>query len=350
MAALLLTSPLYAQVKSSKPAPKSASRRTIDAAAALKQLDKNLQDKLQKAVATLVAEAKQLDNLNQDKAPVVFSRPHSAVKDWGADMAIPALLRMTDDFTKGKGKRFRDTYVRWHLMHTVKKLPRNQLNKAAVYLGQLTDAIPGPLRTAYVEEYKRDPESVYGEYTSLVHGPKLRMKIGYPPFEKYVYAPESFEHMNEKQRAEAAPVWKQAQALRKQYKEVYSPKARVFNDRIAKVNVLVREYQGEVVYQLVRTGDPNRLKQVFRAINKHARKKDSITGFDLLSYVYLAGIDGYLDQYDTNVRKQMGNALEKTARAVEKQWVLHGVYKRNFADYAFHMVETLKHGDNFRMQ
>lgn len=331
-----------------KPKPKP-SRRPVSAAGALKQLDKAVLAKLEAGVSKLVAEARELDDVKKPKVEPTFRRPHSAIKDWGADMGLPALLRMCDDFTKGQGRRFRDTYVRWHLMEVVKKLSDEQLAEASPYLSELVEAIPGKLRTKYVDEYKREPPEVYDQYTRLVHGPTLRIKIGYPPFEKYVYAPESFEHMNDAQKAAAAPDWARAQSLRTQFKEAYSPTARAFNDRIAEVNVLVREYQGEVVYLMVRTGNPDRLKQVFRAIDKHARIKDSVTGFDLLAYVYLAAIDGHITKYDVKLRKQLGSSLEKTARSVEKNWVLHGVYKRNFADYAFHMVESLKKGDTFAM-
>ncbi len=347
----IVTIALAACVVCAQPAAKSAVRRrkTVPAKIALQRLDAAVRDRIAKAVDPIVLEAKELDDLKNPKATAVFRRPHPAVKDWQADMAMPALLRMNEDFTKGAGSRFRDTYVRWHLIHTVKQLDQAQLTEASPYLGELMDAIPGPLRTSYVVEYKREPQENYDEWYRVYTSPTLRITVGYPPFQQLVDVPESLKYMNEKQLAKAQPMWAKAQALKKTYKEKYSPIARSFNDRIAEMNVIAREYQGEVVYELLRTGDPNRFKDVIRAIDKHARKKDSITGFDMLGYVYLAGFDGHLDQYDVDVRKQMGKALEKTARATQDQWVRHGVFKRNFADYAFHMIETLQHGDDFKL-
>ena len=318
--------------------PKSRARVSAEAKLAYRKLKPELRNKLDRAIDALIVDTKAITNIESETAPH-FSRPHPAVADWGPEMALPAAIRMRDKFTD---KLYRDTYIRWHLMWVVKKAGESNSREIAPLLAQLADHLPGDLRLSRKALYRQEPQGAYQKW-AVLHG-QLRLVVGYAPFQTYVDPPESLALMKPKRRAEAEKIWERCQELRSTFKTITNNGARTYNQRVGQMNHIVRDYQGELIRELVRCGDPLMLQRVMRLIDEHARK-ESIVGFDLLTHLYLAAFDGELQQYDVQVLREAGAQLARTAKATQGDWVPFAYSKRSFSDYAFHMVMLLKAGD-----
>jgi len=326
--------------KTPKPKARPRTRAQVDAEAKLiyRKLRPEVREKLDAAIKALIADADAITDVEADEP--CFTRPHPAIADWGADMAVPVAIRIRDKFT---GSVYRNTFIRWHLLWAVRRPEMSDADRrrATLLTSQLVDSLPGDRRLRRKGTFRRDPEEAYQKWASL-HS-QVHLVVGYPPFQEYVGPPESLELMSPDRRKKAEEIWEQCQALEGTWKTIYYPGARAYNKRVGQANHILRDYQGELIEQLVRSGDPQVFKRVMRLIDKHARDK-SIVGFDLLTYVYLAAFDGELQQYDPKVLKEAGMALERTAKATRGDWVEFGHSKRNFSDYAFHMIQVLKEG------
>ena len=323
-----------------KAEPATTTRAQVDAEAKLtyRKLSADVREKLDQAVELLSADAKAITNVNSEKPPH-FERPHSAVAELGPEMALPAAIRMRDKLTD---ERYRDTFIRWHLMWVVRQVPEADRKQVLALLAQLTDRLPGDLKLERKALFRHEPASAYGKW-AVLYG-QVRLVVGYPPFQTYVNPPESLQRMTPKRRAEAEKIWKRCQKLESSFKTIADGEAPEHNRRANRMTHVARQYQGELIGHLVRSGDPQMLKKVMRLIDKHARK-ESIIGFDLLTYLYLAAFDGALEQYDQQVLREAGAQLARTAKATKGDWVEFGHSKRNFSEYAFHMVRLLNAGD-----
>ena len=330
--------------KTAKPKERAKSRADVNAEAkfAYRKLPPEVRQAIDKAVKALVADAKAITDLESDEP--CFTRPHPAVKGWRPDMALPAAIRMRDKFT---GNVNRDTFIRWHLMWVVSKAEESDRKQITQLTAQLVNSLPGDRRLPFKRTYRNEPADAYQKWAAL-YG-QVRLIVGYPPFQSYVGPPESLELMSKGRRKEAEKVWKECQKLEGTWERIDYPEARAHNERVGRANHIMREYQGELIGHLLRSGDPRMLKRVMRLIDKHARE-ESIIGFDLLTYLYLAAFDGDLQQYDPKALRDAGLALEKTAKATKGDWVPFGHTQRNFADYAFHMTRILKEGDTSEME
>ena len=331
--------------KTPKPEARPKTKAQVDAEAKLtyRKLRPEVREELDSAIKVLIADANAITDV--EAAEPCFTRPHPAIGGWGADMAVPTAIRIRDKFT---GSAHRDTFIRWHLMWAARRPEVSDADSQRVMLltSQLADSLPGDRRLSRKPTYRREPQDAYQKWANLYS--QVNLVVGYPPFQKYVAPPESLALMSPSRREKAEVIWEQCQALRDTWKTVTYPDAQVYNARVGQANHIMREYQGELIGQLVKSGDPQMLKRVMRLIDKHAREK-SIIGFDLLTYVYLAAFEGDLQQYDPKALRAAGMALEKTAKATRGNWVEFGHSKRNFSDYAFHMIRVLKEGDASEM-
>ena len=318
--------------------PQSQAEVSAEAKLAYRKLRADVRKKMDEAVDALIADAKAITDI-ESKATPHFTRPHPAVADWGAEMALPAAIRMRDKFTD---KLYRDTYIRWHLLWVVRKAAESDSRKIVPLLAQLTDSLPGDLRLSRKALYRNEPQAAYQKWAAL-YSP-LRLVVGYPPFQTSVEPPASLELMKPKRRAEAKKLWEQCQELRSTFKTIPNKGAPAYNERVGQANQILRDYQGELIRELVRSGDPQMLQRVMRLIDKHARQ-ESIVGFDLLTYLYLAAFDGELQQYDAQALREAGTQLARTAKATKGDWVPFAYSQRSFSDYAFHMVMSLEAGD-----
>lgn len=308
-----------------------------DAAAAPADTAHQRAEQLAKAVQTLTAEANELDVLAEPKHRPVFKRPHPALQGWDSTMAPLVLKRMLGDFTHNP---YRDVYIRWHLTWVLKQATQAQKRHMTDDLVTLIKMLPGKLKVKFHPERRYVPQKIASRYFQLIH--TGRIMVGYPPFQHPVSAPESYKYMSAAEAARVKANIAEAKKLRSQFKTIVDRDATAFNQRLRRMRYICRSYRGELIYLLLQTGDPKAASLVVDEIDRQARQKSPIA-FDLMAYMYLAAFDHVLDLYDARTLTALGHKLEATARATNDFIDDHN-RKRNFADYAFHMVMMLERG------
>jgi hypothetical protein len=311
------------------------------------QLRKEQAAMLEKALEQLKAEAEALDKFEDTAPKLIFTRPHPAIAQWGADMAVPCLDRMmAKPLTReAKGSDYRDTYIRWHLMWVVKKASQEERERTGPRLVKLIKALPDGLSAPGKEEYRYEPHDAWNKYVNLVHSGDV--VVGYPPFQQVLNAPASYPHLSPEKVAEVKKNLEEAEAMKNSnaFKIITDPNAIKWNARVRELNYLVRQYRGELIYSLLLTGDPEMAKLVMSEIDRQASIKSG-TAFDLMAFVYLAAFDGALNLYEQKTLTELSAKLEASARRMEGYMNYSGV-PRNFADYAFHMIYMLRDGGGF---
>jgi hypothetical protein len=314
-------------------------QRKADAAAEMERrkasaaADRIVDEKITKAIQQLVLEAKDLDVLTKPTNPAVFSRPHPTLRGLGPEASLEALNRMLTGFTNNE---YRDTYIRWHLAEVVKKAAQSDREETGKRLVKLVKQMPGPLAVKEVTDHRYEPKEVAEQYFKVYYG--YAVTVGYPPFEQRVYPPASLAHLSGERKAQGEAAWEQAKNLK--FQTIIDQEARAFNERVRQVNYIVRQYRGEVIYELLKTGDPAMLDLVVNEIDRQARAKSGLA-YDLMAFMYLAGFDGVLNLYSEQDLQSASATLEKTARATDA-WVEYASETRNFADAAFHMIYMLR--------
>jgi hypothetical protein len=304
------------------------------------QTDKTNNQLLAEAVKQLTVEAIELGKFKDIQIQPHFERPHPALGGFGGEMALDILDRMLEPFA---GNVYEDTYIRWHMLHVVKLASAQDRRKMGKRLVRLVKQMPGPLDRPYRREWRFEPEDLGNQFLSLRNS--LIVIVGYPPYEKQYFPPESFQYMDPARRADAEEVWQKVQEIRSRIERIDDRDAVAYNSRTSKVNWVVRQYRGELIYTLFFTGDPQMARLLMSTVSAHARKKSGV-GVDLISFWYLAVFDGALDLYKQDLLDELSRKLEQTARASEA-WYTYNFRQRNFADYAFHLVEMLKDGGGF---
>ena len=291
---------------------------------------------IEEAVEQLTIEAKALGQFKEEDGAIAsLSRPHALVSRINPTLARHVLDRMLRPFTSNP---YEDSFVRWHLMHVISQASQEDRDTMGPKLVKLIKQMPGPFDRPERREYVHIPEGIHDQWWSIFTS--LRVVIGYPPYEKRINPPASFDHMDEATRAKAEEQWQKALKLKEQFKTVYDHDAIAHNRRIREVNWIVRQYRGELIYALFWTGDAEMAKLMMDSINKHARRQDGIA-LDLLAFWYLAAFDGALELYEPALLNELSQKLNRTARASER-WIGYQLRQRNFADYAFHLIQMLK--------
>ncbi len=310
---------------------------------------------ISKAVDQLKLEALALEDFKalptSANAPK-FSRPHPLVKDLTEDMCLDVLDRMIQSFTKND---YRDTYIRWHLLWALDKATIEDRAEMGKRLVALIDRIPGNIKVEFRREWYYDPQDAYEAWHKAVgNPPDGRVVTGFPPFQRVLQVPESLKFMTADQKAKYesdAAAYKQRvednKALEDKWKRVVDQPAIQFNARVRNMNYIIRQYRGELLYYLIKCGDPEMAILVCKAIDKQAKAKNPIA-FDMLAYLYKASFEGVLNLYDQSTLNKMSEILEGSARAMENTgWVDYGGQKRNYTQYVFHMIYMLKDGGGF---
>lgn len=314
---------------------------------------------LDKAIETLTAEAKDLLEFEEEtKTRQYFSRPHPALKQFDAVAAEDILGRMNGRFT---GKEVEDSYVRWHLMWLYEKKPLENRFNDGRDLVQLQRRVtdPEPFNVPDREEYAYEPRDLWAKYRALMSGPGTpQIVVGYPPFQRIISGQAALSQMSAERQAAYAKAVAQAEINRKLAAEIFPKLKRVdfpknveFNkrirrvrDRLNHVRHIIRIYRGELMYALIKTGNPDMLDRVGDEI-EHALKTQPRAAFDITSFIYLAAFDGVLDLYEADDLARFGKSLERVARQYKTYTDYGPPYPRNFADYAFTAVESMQLGD-----
>lgn len=301
---------------------------------------KSISDKIEK----LIREADELDNLKDPKQPVHFERPHPELASWGADMSPDVLERMVKPISDNRHK---DTYIRWHLMHVVQRARQSDRRKMGKKLIALIKGMPEPLAVKFKVEYRHVPPEVAAEYyrlRALTH-----VVVGYPPYQRDYRGEASLPFVEGDRKKQIEDAIKRMAELK--FETVTFHENIRFNKRVRKINWMVRQYRGELIYALLQTGDPAMAKKVVNEIGRQTKSRQTVA-FDLLSFMYLAAFDGVMDLYDAGTLREMSMALEGVARGANFYYIYRigddqppGYYHmrtRNFADYAFHMIYMLR--------
>ena len=321
------------KVTSERVAPDANDAKPVTVAAGRRQL-------IERAVEELTAEAIDVGKYKDAKISPHFGRPHPVLGGLGPDMALDVLDRMLEPFA---GNAYEDTYIRWHLMHVIKKASQSDRRQMGPRLVKLVKQMPETLGISERPEFRNEPQELANEFFRIFES--LRVIIGYPPYEKRINPPASFAHMPPERRAEAEALWKKAQEIKSRYKTITDPDAIAFNRRIQEVNWIVRQYRGELIYAMFFTGDPEMVDLMVSTLNAHAKKRSGIA-FDLLAFGYLAVFDGALDLYEPTLLNELSRKLKSVARSND-QWIDYKRRKRNFADSAFHLISLLEDGGGF---
>lgn len=324
---------------------------------------------LDAAVRRLIAEAHDLTLLDKPvEHPAAFTRPHPALKSLDAASALPALIAMTGKLTD---KPALDNYVRWHLLEVYKKAPPASRRDKGMILLELYNSVtdPEPLNVATKVEYIYTPEELWRRYRppsrpGPAHVGAPAVVTGYPPFQRVLTGSAALAQMSPEQVAayhlavaKAARDWErnkaaaEAAAIFARLTRVDYPENVAFNKRLHEANArlsqlshITRSLRLELIYEMLKTGDPKMLNMVGDAIARRLEKGDHF-GFELMAFVYLAGYDGVLQLYSARDLRNFSNGMESIARRFEGYRSYSGI-TRDFADYAFTLIVALRNGDH----
>lgn len=313
---------------------------------------------LERVIAQLTAEAEDLDEFGDDRETPETSRPHPLIEGHERELAMPALERMQDEFT---GNEYRDTYVRWHLLWAGKQLMEQQLERyfdvgehelpagTTQRLLELLRGMPEPIQWERLPEYRYEPREKRSEYLRLRRQTEVR--VGYPPFDRTYRGRSALEYVSDERREEVERIVEQMEEVRQQYEVIRDDDARAVNSRIRWMNRTLRQYRGELIYALMQTGDDELFQRAIVEIGEQINA-DQWAAFDLMRYLYLAAMDGYLLLFDESSYQRAARDLRRIAEANDEyRQLLFGdepppryyrPQQRNFGEYAFHMVHLLE--------
>lgn len=326
------------------------------------------QEKIDAAVARLIAEAEQVDQFDNPKAKITSSRRHPVVRELGPEAGQAVLRRMVQPLT---GNIYRDTYIRWHLMPPVQAmldehfeqfvktgkqgLP-SQVSKNLVELLQMTRGDVGlerkPQRpwTGTTDDPQRNKDlAILAEKLAK----ESKVRVGIPPFTREAEGREAIEAAPPERKEAVRQAAERLEQLKRANLVVERPNPSVkrYNDWTKEINRIVREYRLGLAAALLQTGDPAALPKVIDEINPQLAERELIA-FDLMSILYDATFAGHLALYDTRTLESARRQLEQVARGADA----YRVYKhrndepkpdwfhpkeRNFADLAYTFIEMM---------
>ena len=302
---------------------------------------------IDRALEQLMREAQSLDKSDNGSSTPVPHRPAGAVAQIPTSAAGAVLQRMAGKLT---GDDFRDTYIRWQLMDVVNRADAATLAKNSNQLAALLQALPSAMKTGYKQEYRYEPPEIAARWWKLWHESKYL--DGYPPFQREYHGRDALNNAKGAEKERLKPIVEEMERLRPQFKQIPDHDAIAFNRRLDQLNFLHRQYGGELVYALLRTGDPRLFEIAFNEAGRHASQRQLIA-FDLLAYAYLAYLNGELNVYDAKTLSQAGSKLLQTATPLDGFKAYRVGDKepwwgtRNYADYAYHLVRLLRLYDHF---
>ncbi len=329
--------------------------------------DQDAQAKLDAAIEQLVTEAAGIAKLDDINAQPTFDRPHMLIADWDAQVMAPLLLKR---LTTGKltGNPYGDAYVRWHLQPVIadafaarfeqwKQTGQFQLHpEDARAVLALLQSLPDEPDFEWREEYDyvANDQRRQQELDDLLRqmGRQTRVKIGVPPFERYVSGEKALDYVSGDQKKQIEQIIKQIKQLRdEQMHMVSDPTAKAYNERLSELNKLLRESRGELLYNLIQTGDKTSLGLIASEIDKQIKGRQFL-GILLMRDLYVAMYDGYLLLYDEPTLSALRQSLLQTAKSADLPLAyLNGAdalpswrkpRSNNFADLAFHMTHLLE--------
>src|SRR5690606_18587445 len=140
------------------------------------------------------------------------------------------------------------------------------------------------------EEEWYEPREVQAQISKLAQATRIR--VGVPPFDRTVSGANALEYVTGDRRREIEQAIAQIEALRKQanVRRVQDKDAAEFNDRVSNLRTILRQHRGELLYALLRTGDPQAPVLVAEEINRQVRQGQHMA-VELMKYLYTASYD-----------------------------------------------------------
>ena len=323
------------------------------------------QDPVQAAYDALIAEAEVIDKYRKTEEIEVsptFERPHRTLEDVSTRRAPEILERMAAAFT---GNKYRDTYIRWHLLWLLKRTEPGALREGSQHLAELVRNMPSPFKAEFKKVRHEVPKELWREADRLRpkfhvdRRKRVTVQKGVPPFGgkrtvwrgKRVGPPKVFEILEGAKLERAKRAYERYQQIKPKLRIEVDEAARRYNERIRDMNFVVRRYRGELIYALLQTGDPRMLELVSTTIADRV-DRDDLVAFDLLTYMYKAAFEGVLARaYSESDFRKSAEILNRAAGKSDayKEYRV-GTYtlnqtkrrQRNFADYAFHIVRLMR--------
>ena len=112
-------------------------------------------------------------------------------------------------------------------------------------------------------------------------------------------------------RAEKA-MWAEALTLVGKFKVIDSPQNVAYNYRMIYMNWIIREYRGELLYDLAAQDDPRALERIIDAIVA-AAATDPVRATDFASFLNKAYFDGMLGKHNAGELKSMAKKFPARA-------------------------------------
>ncbi len=262
-----------------------------------------------------------------------YFRPHPLVEKLAPGQELEILEKLSGSLT---GDPIRDSYIRFHLLHPVvssdQKMPGAPFQK-------LHGILPRDTGFAYREHITFDPVDVYREYIRLMDD--CRVMVGFPPFQKRVDPPESFQYMTDAQRKDAEAKWERAKSLK--FTRNVDAVADEWNKRVSWTPWMLRQVRGEAALYMVRSGEPKMLQAVIQLI-AGSMTSDRQQALDYLAFLNAAYFNGYLKQYSPAVLKQTAQALKRIVTAADVDEKGNRIQKGSLSEKAFTLVTAMETG------
>ncbi|HZK80091.1 MAG TPA: hypothetical protein VFC46_03470, partial [Humisphaera sp.] len=262
------------------------------------------------AVAQLEAEANDAFR-PEGKLQITVVRPHAAVAKLSTSTVRDVLRLMNTRLT---GDPLKDTYIRYHLMYLVNKAQDEGAEHFTRDLIALAGLVPKDLKIEFKQWLRYEPPEVAQRYYFLVNS--CIVNVGFPPFNRQIGAPASFQYMDAAQKAKCTAMWAEAQTLVGKFKAINSAENYAYNWRQIYMNWIIREYRGELLYDLVAQDDPRALERIIDAIVA-AAASDPVRATDFASFLNKAYFDGMLGKHSAGELKSVAKKLRAAALASE---------------------------------
>jgi hypothetical protein len=144
---------------------------------------------LEQAIEQLTKEANSLETIHTSETIKLLARPHPAVAGLKQTTLAQLAERICERFT---GNELKDTYIRYHLIYPLTQADRTALAPLAGKLVEMVKYLPVEMTFDSRPQVTFDPPDIGKRYEEVES--RCRVVIGFPPFERTVHPPESFQH------------------------------------------------------------------------------------------------------------------------------------------------------------
>jgi len=286
-------------------------------------------------IAALTAES---EKMLSPATKFVARRPHVLVTRLAPDQTGAILEKIATPLT---GDPARDTFIRYHLLDVVIKhvaakggLPYRSFN-------QMYGVLPPAIAYTPQASQRWDPPEIGAKYHQLVGS--CAVTTGFPPFQKKIGPPESFEYMDAERRRKCEVMWAEAQTLAGKFKTVTDPEAEANNSRMRWILWMHRQVRGEALSGMLASNDAAALDSVIAIIVQQLRA-DREAAADSIAFLNAAYFDGWLGQYDDAKLKVAAGRLKTAVVTADKAADPAGK-SQELSELAFTVITAMQTGN-----